>query len=111
MPILNIEDTPVQVVGINNDRRKIYLQNTGEEKIYIKKKNTFDEVVTPSPTNYDFILYPSEIKDHDDKNGEKDKECREYITSKNIYTTAGFVAVSNQEGSTLAFMEVNILEV
>ena len=100
MPKIAISTTPVKVVDIDNKRVKVFLQNVGTEPIYFTKQNYADIPNIPSKTNYDFVLHPVEEK----VVANKDREC---ITQIEVYSTAIFNAISEGDGSELAYMETS----
>lgn len=102
MPVLNVNTTALTVLPINNRRKKLFFQNTGKEKIYITKQNFSNIPNIPSSTNYDYILYPSEYS----TNGNKGFE---FETTLEIETTSRINAVSENDGSKLAYFETVLI--
>ena len=58
MPVIEIEQTAVKVVGINNKRKIVHIENTGNQPVYFTKQNRESVHNVPTEENYDFILYP-----------------------------------------------------
>lgn len=96
---LTIGSTPIKVVGINNKRYELFLQNVGKDDLYFKKQPLTGAIIEPSATNYDFILSAKDNK------GETRIKIRSIASFRVVCVSPG---ASPSDGK-LAYMETNVV--
>lgn len=99
MPVISIGTTVSTIFNQNINREKLFLQNTGKNKIYFTKQKN-GVVRTPTSTDYDFMLVP--IVEAGNSNKIKDASA---ISQTDIHSIGGIKAVSEEDGSILAYFE------